>query len=728
MKNQSKFTKDLKKGQFSKEIVLKKDDIRFEDYRNFVKPKIQGFEVTDPPGFPALPVKNHILILPPGSQDFKITLTKSEKEAQTHYTKKFPYPIQESIPDVGIDPKHAGGLFSSKITIKFTLPNFKAYLYQKKSVKIESVEEMELYTVVKISLRPISYDLTSKCFRINEELDYQIDYNYPEPIDKEGIIKKLSRYEKVYFENYAKLEDVFFSDDFILQAETVEGNYPHIIITDNYRWSESFDRGDGTTRPPELAERGIAIGSDLIIEFESLAKWKTCCGMRSRVFTISDIVDKKYGDFTNQGFARDLQEVIRNFLKHAQTEWGTNFVLIGGDVHIVPIRNLVGSSLYRTLGCRTSNDNPPPIETFHFIANSSVVKLRPLFNPLSTDPLSTYHGGILIPFNLNANQNNPGWYFTNRNDFDTQNNNFTRLPAGTNYIIVEGPNNIINDSYYWVRDLNLIPSDMYYASLTGSGYSRSGLHDYDSNNNNIYGQYHVENNQKTSLDDVDFNYDLWVGRASVDNQDQAAAFVNKVISYEKLKTSAGIDIDTSYLQQIMYAASYFEIHSQSSQYDNTRPPDEGRFTHVNGTTETKITTDFDIELYRIFPSFNLVFTNYRLVAIKNHQRIVIPYKENASATNLGWFFTRPYGELFSDMTVNSDYHGQQYKPRIAMDQNGNFAIVWEDDKNENNVYQILARGFNADGTQKFADFTVNSVATGQQYKPDIAMAPNGDFI
>ena len=48
-------------------------------------------------------------------------------------------------------------------------------------------------------------------------------------------------------------------------------------------------------------------------------------------------------------------------------------------------------------------------------------------------------------------------------------------------------------------------------------------------------------------------------------------------------------------------------------------------------------------------------------------------------------------------------------------------MVWEDDSNKNNIYQIYARGFYANGSERFGDITVNSVATGQQLKPVVAM-------
>ena len=43
-----------------------------------------------------------------------------------------------------------------------------------------------------------------------------------------------------------------------------------------------------------------------------------------------------------------------------------------------------------------------------------------------------------------------------------------------------------------------------------------------------------------------------------------------------------------------------------------------------------------------------------------------------------------------------------------MDSNGNFVVVWHDDNDNNGYYDILARGFNAIGNQRFADLTVNT--------------------
>lgn len=85
-------------------------------------------------------------------------------------------------------------------------------------------------------------------------------------------------------------------------------------------------------------------------------------------------------------------------------------------------------------------------------------------------------------------------------------------------------------------------------------------------------------------------------------------------------------------------------------------------------------------------------------------------------------------QRFADKAVNSVSAGQQFQPAIGMDAVGNFVVAWEDDQDGNNSYQILARAFTVTGAQRIADFTVNSVAAGQQLNPAIGVDASGDFV
>ena len=79
-------------------------------------------------------------------------------------------------------------------------------------------------------------------------------------------------------------------------------------------------------------------------------------------------------------------------------------------------------------------------------------------------------------------------------------------------------------------------------------------------------------------------------------------------------------------------------------------------------------------------------------------------------------------------TVNADTAGDQMTPAVAMDKNGNFVVVWADDKDGNGAYEIFMRGFDENGKERIKTTVVNSKADGQQRNPSIAMAPDGRFV
>ena len=62
------------------------------------------------------------------------------------------------------------------------------------------------------------------------------------------------------------------------------------------------------------------------------------------------------------------------------------------------------------------------------------------------------------------------------------------------------------------------------------------------------------------------------------------------------------------------------------------------------------------------------------------------------------------GSVFNDRVVNPESPGDQLAPKVAMDENGNFVVVWEDDR------------------------TINGDGDGQQFKPSVAMTANAGFV
>ena len=77
-----------------------------------------------------------------------------------------------------------------------------------------------------------------------------------------------------------------------------------------------------------------------------------------------------------------------------------------------------------------------------------------------------------------------------------------------------------------------------------------------------------------------------------------------------------------------------------------------------------------------------------------------------------------------EFVINEEASDSRY-PYVAADQMGNFAVVWMQDKSSNS---ILARLYNADGTAKTEPFEVSTIKFSSITQPSIAMNKAGHFV
>jgi hypothetical protein len=636
-------------------IALPRNLLKIEKRGGFDVPRLPGFATTGTPGAPAVPHQMRYVALPLGGDVLEFQVIPGEAVRLAGPFDAFPAQAPFPDRDIPIEDVH----------FQMTLPNpeyFEARTpYPASLAELVKIEEVGPLQIVAVQVRPVQYDPATRSYLYYPNLKYVVTFdsdNAQKVADaRRAAGTKIGELQAEDLNDFLQTDRVAVAQNIFWVPVQLEDT-PHLIITDNYEWPESIPRGDGTIRPPGLSERGAALtNGDLVTEFQRLANWRTSQGVRSKVVTISQIVAGMYGDFTQNGFARDLPEVIRNFLKHAHAEWDTRYAVLGGDVNVVPMRRLIGMGpniIEGGAGVLNSLINPPLEGRCHFLKGHSVSKLHPnpkYCHPTYTDPLSTHHGGLRVPYNREAGPGNLGWYYTTEDDFKNLSEGFTRLPdtTPTEFIIVEGPESVIDDDFYWALDVNSIPSDFYYASLVGPGYSLRGKHDFDYNNNCLYGQAHHLDLGKTTgddtiwgveknLDKVQIHSDVWVGRVPAESAAEVRAFVDKVITYESLKSpgTSPVPVDVNYLSKVLYAAEFWERQFQFSQGDTTKPPEEGTFTHIAGTTVTAMRTKFKIKLVKVFGSPLFPFS--RLVAVTGSTQTIIPYDTNANATNAGWFF------------------------------------------------------------------------------------------
>lgn len=107
----------------------------------------------------------------------------------------------------------------------------------------------------------------------------------------------------------------------------------------------SPDRTPGTFRPTQIpsllgspVQYVIVTGDDQASQFQRLADWKTQSGVSAVVRTMSFVR-------ANYPFGADDAERVRLFIRDAYTRWGTQYVLLGGDTDVIPVR-LASSTFY----------------------------------------------------------------------------------------------------------------------------------------------------------------------------------------------------------------------------------------------------------------------------------------------------------------------------------------------------------------------------------------------
>lgn len=83
--------------------------------------------------------------------------------------------------------------------------------------------------------------------------------------------------------------------------------------------------------------------------------------------------------------------------------------------------------------------------------------------------------------------------------------------------------------------------------------------------------------------------------------------------------------------------------------------------------------------------------------------------------------------LGGELQVNSFTTGYQGNPVVALDDSGNFLVVWESEAQDGSLRGVFAQRFGSDGTPAGNEFRVNSTVASDQNDP-VAVASGGAFL
>ena len=402
----------------------------------------------------------------------------------------------------------------------------------------------------------------------------------------------------------------------------------YLIVTDDRQW-------DAAAIQPGTAVPGMADA------FRRLAKWKRSRGVSARVVTISDIVAGYFGD--HRTGARDLQEVIRRFLRHAKDSWGVSWLLLGGDVSVVPVRTVAGAYEGNvSVGAKAVPDEKMSYWTGSYMkvhANN----LGTWWGASSTNQLVRSDTGALIPYDLmgTSSATSTGWYFTTSDTYAT------RSATATEWVRVNGPAAIVNGPLQFLYMWNTIPTDFYYASLDSWVWVQERVdfgwfsftvpqvyfppHAWDALDNGVYGQHTPAG---TDFDGVIPKADLSVGRAPVETATEATTFVDKVIAYERFGSGVFLPVDGDWPRRMLLASSDWSPEVTFAPTSND-PPGAGHYHHDAGNNRSVLAMDV--------PPDRLAWD---LVAeISAADRRILPYKSDTNPAVPGWYFATSNTDL-----------------------------------------------------------------------------------
>ncbi|HEX5012808.1 MAG TPA: C25 family cysteine peptidase [Candidatus Limnocylindrales bacterium] len=431
-----------------------------------------------------------------------------------------------------------------------------------------------LFPILAVELRPVRYT-PDGLLELTTDLELFVRYGpRPEPDDR-GREEAIERLRKRGFDDIdpervkpmptptvasgaqaRRLVDL--AKDLVVNPDLVKvvDRFPwldlpadYLVITDNQTW-------DAATITPTGSVSG-----DMVASFRRLVTWKRSRGLTAKVVTVTDIVNGRFGDFRSG--SRDIQEVIRKFLVWAHEHWGVAWLLIGGDVDVVPPRIAAGALEGHM---DLTDDDPPGDNRSHW--TGSYLRMH-VVSPGTWWPgswprtLVNAETGRLIPYDTTgaSASGGIGWYYTTSDTYAT------RTAMATNFVRVNGPAWVANARLQWLYEWNQIPTDFYYASLQSwvIAYEEIGFwlfsiqvpyvyyppHAWDALGNGIYGQYVGG----SDVDGVHFQTELSVGRAPVQSAAEADAFVDKVIAYEHFEAPDGSWLDGDWPRRLVLASS-----------------------------------------------------------------------------------------------------------------------------------------------------------------------------
>tara|TARA_Y100000310_G_scaffold24488_1_gene23544 strand:- start:81 stop:4727 length:4647 start_codon:yes stop_codon:yes gene_type:complete len=285
--------------------ILKKED--------YDLPQMKGCLASAEVGSPQLPVLTMSILLPPDAVVEGVRTVSSEsvelKNRFDVYPVQHPSKPQEQLPFTTPDP----GIYGTD------------HPYPSQSVQLTASGNMRGYHIVSLLVYPLQYIPAEHRLILHTSISFAIDYVDGSPAAS-GPLRQ-SRASRSRFENIVR--------------GAIQNSNDHLIYTPpssvQVDLSIAKERVGGFQPEPLPSLEGSAVDYLIITNdemkpaFELLSDWKTAKGVPAVVKTMSEIK-------AVAPHGADDAETLRYFLTEAYQKWGVMWVLLGGDVSVIPVR------------------------------------------------------------------------------------------------------------------------------------------------------------------------------------------------------------------------------------------------------------------------------------------------------------------------------------------------------------------------------------------------------
>jgi len=308
-------------GILEKEVTFDINDLSFTKIEGYDFVRLKGcISTTVELGAPCLPKASFSLLIPQGAEVIDVEIISFDKEEVPGEYEV--YPTQHSQP------------FLKDKVFPFVEPDEDIYAkstpYPEKVIQPAHTGSMGGYKLASLLVHPIQYIPTDKKLIFYSKIKFRVTYEEK----SRSLITKTEKQNKIFKE---RIEKLILNPEDIGMLEPLTGLRGSLAL------------------PSDSVEYVIITADSFKTAFQELANWKTKKGIPSRVVTLDTI----YANYSGS----DNAERVRNFIKDANSSWGTIWILLGGQCdyewgeEIVPRRDVWYRRSY--VGHYTDEDTIP---------------------------------------------------------------------------------------------------------------------------------------------------------------------------------------------------------------------------------------------------------------------------------------------------------------------------------------------------------------------------------